>query len=64
MRAHEPLTLPTKIAPRGFLARLADLVCRRRGRVLLAWIVLLPAAIVLGAREACPPEHNRREEKR
>jgi RND superfamily putative drug exporter len=32
------------------LARLADLACRRRGRVLLAWVLLLPAVIVLGAR--------------
>jgi putative drug exporter of the RND superfamily len=52
MTAREPVTLPTTSAPRGFLARLADLVCRRRGRVLLAWIVLLPAVIALGARFA------------
>jgi hypothetical protein len=42
--------LPTTSAPRAFLARLVDLVCRRRVRVLIAWIVLLPAVIVLGAR--------------
>jgi RND superfamily putative drug exporter len=52
MTAREPVTLPTTSAPRGFLARLADLVCRRRGRVLVAWIVLLPAVIALGARFA------------
>jgi RND superfamily putative drug exporter len=32
------------------LARLADLACRRRGLVLLVWVVLLPTVIVLGAR--------------
>jgi RND superfamily putative drug exporter len=52
MRAREPLTVPTSGAPSGFLARLAELACRRRGWVLLAWIVLLPAAIALGARFA------------
>jgi RND superfamily putative drug exporter len=52
MTAPEPLTLPTKSSPRGLLARLGDLACRRRGLVLLAWVALLPAVIVLGARFA------------
>jgi RND superfamily putative drug exporter len=50
MTTGEPPTLLTKGASRGFLARLADLACRRRWLVLLAWVALLPAAIVLGAR--------------
>jgi putative drug exporter of the RND superfamily len=50
MTAGEPPTLPTTGASRGFLARLADLACRRRGWVLLTWVVLLPTVIVLGAR--------------
>jgi putative drug exporter of the RND superfamily len=45
------VTLPTTSA-RGFLTRLADLACRRRGLVLLAWVVLLPSVILLGARFA------------
>jgi putative drug exporter of the RND superfamily len=49
MTAGEPPTL-AEGASRGFLARLADLACRRRWLVLLAWVALLPAAIVLGAR--------------
>jgi putative drug exporter of the RND superfamily len=52
MTAREPVTVPTSGAPRGFLARLAELACRRRGWVLLAWVVLLPAVIVLGTRSA------------
>jgi putative drug exporter of the RND superfamily len=49
--AREPM-LPTKNGPLGFLARLAALVCRRRGLVLVAWVVLLPIVIMLGARFA------------
>jgi putative drug exporter of the RND superfamily len=52
MTAREPTTLASETARGGVLARLAELVCRRRGRVLLAWVVLLPAVIVLGARFA------------
>jgi putative drug exporter of the RND superfamily len=52
MTAREPVTLPSSGAPSGFLARLAHLACRRRGWVLLAWVVVLPAVIVLGARFA------------
>jgi RND superfamily putative drug exporter len=52
MSARDPLSLPTKSIPRGSLARVADLACRRRWLVLLAWVVVLPAVIVLGARFA------------
>jgi putative drug exporter of the RND superfamily len=52
MTAREPPTVPTSGAPRGFVARLAELACRRRGWMVLAWIVLLPAVIALGARFA------------
>jgi hypothetical protein len=52
MRARKPLGLPTRSAPRGFLARLADLTSRRRGSTVLVWFVLLPPVIVLGARYA------------
>jgi putative drug exporter of the RND superfamily len=52
MTAGEPPTPVTTGASRGFLARHADFACRRRGLVLLAWVVLLPAVIVLGARFA------------
>src|SRR5215218_6976337 len=34
----------------GRLARLADLICRRRGLTVLVWVALLPVVIVLAAR--------------
>jgi uncharacterized membrane protein YdfJ with MMPL/SSD domain len=39
----------------GFLARLADLVYRRRRRVVLAWIAAAVAIIGVGSSLACPP---------
>jgi putative drug exporter of the RND superfamily len=38
--------------PQGFLARLADLAYRRRGRMLLAWIAALAAVVVFAPRVA------------
>jgi hypothetical protein len=37
---------------RGFLARLAELAYRRRGRMLLAWIVVTAAVVAVAPRLA------------